>query len=95
MTDVGGSFISLHTTSYEFAKSSIFVLNFSGGVWMTILDDVKQMLSDVLQLGDDFEAFSASTPLLGNIPELDSMGVVSLLTSLEEFYGFVCVPLIY
>lgn len=56
---------------------------------MTILDDVKQMLADVLQLGDDCEAFSASTPLLGNIPELDSMGVVSLLTSLEEFYGFV------
>lgn len=56
---------------------------------MTILDDVKQMLVNVLQLDDDFEAFSESTPLLGNIPELDSMGVVSLLTSLEEFYGFV------
>lgn len=29
------------------------------------------------------------TPLLGAIPELDSMAVVSLLTALESRFGFV------
>lgn len=56
---------------------------------MAVLDDVKQILADVLQLGDGIEVFTVSTPLLGAIPELDSMTVVSLMTSLEEFYGFV------
>lgn len=56
---------------------------------MAVLDDVKQILAEVLQLGDSVQAFSPSTPLLGSIPELDSMTVVSLITSLEEFYGFV------
>jgi len=27
--------------------------------------------------------------LLGNLPELDSMAVVSIITALEEYYGFV------
>ncbi|MFC1750299.1 acyl carrier protein [Pseudomonadota bacterium] len=56
---------------------------------MAVFDDVKHILADVLQLGDDVEEFSVSTPLLGSIPELDSMTVVSLITSLEEYYGFV------
>lgn len=56
---------------------------------MAVLDDVKRILADVLQLGDGVDMFSASTPLLGAIPELDSMTVVALITSLEEFYGFV------
>ena len=33
--------------------------------------------------------FTRETPLLGAIPELDSMAVVSLITSLEERFGFV------
>ena len=32
---------------------------------------------------------TAQTPLLGAIPELDSMAVVSVLTSLEERFGLV------
>lgn len=56
---------------------------------MAVIDDVKHILADVLQLGEDAEEFSVSTPLLGSIPELDSMTVVSLMTSLEEYYGFV------
>ena len=56
---------------------------------MAVFDDVKQILAGVLQLGDSVEEFSVSTPLLGSIAELDSMTVVSLITSLEEFYGFV------
>ncbi|MCS6944593.1 MAG: acyl carrier protein [Sutterellaceae bacterium] len=49
---------------------------------------VKQVLSSVLNLGDRVAQFEASTPLLGAVPELDSMAVVSLLTALEEKFGF-------
>ncbi|GMV31389.1 MAG: hypothetical protein AMXMBFR59_35140 [Rhodanobacteraceae bacterium] len=49
---------------------------------------VKQVLSSVLNLGDRVAKFDAATPLLGAVPELDSMAVVSLLTALEEEFGF-------
>ena len=56
---------------------------------MSTIDEVKQILADVLQLGDAVEGFTEETPLLGNIPEFDSMAVVSVITSLEENYGFI------
>lgn len=49
---------------------------------------VKQVLATVLNLGDRVARFDAATPLLGAVPELDSMAVVSLLTALEEKFGF-------
>jgi len=52
------------------------------------LDEVKAILSDVLQLGDRARAFTEATPLLGAVPELDSMAVVSVITALEDHYGF-------
>ena len=51
------------------------------------LQETKQLLADVLQLGDVVEDFDASTPLLGSLPELDSMAVVTVVTSIEEQYG--------
>ena len=42
-----------------------------------------------LQLGARTERLSASTPLLGNLPELDSMAVVTVIAALEERFGFV------
>lgn len=51
---------------------------------MQILEDVKSQIKIVLQLDDRFDAADSSTPLLGAIPEFDSMAVVSLLTALEE-----------
>jgi len=56
---------------------------------MAVLDDVKQILAEVLQLGDKVNNFSMSTSLLGSIPEFNSMSVVSFITRLEEHYGFV------
>ena len=41
----------------------------------------------MLNLGERGVKLDLSTPLLGAIPELDSMAVVSLLTSLEERFG--------
>lgn len=51
------------------------------------LDDVKQILTDVLSLGDQGATLTAQSPLLGSIPELDSMAVVNLITALEEHFG--------
>ena len=54
-----------------------------------IIDDVKALLGSTLQLGKRSNALNASTPLLGAIPELDSMAVVSVITALEERFGIV------
>lgn len=56
---------------------------------MDTTKQVIQVLSSVLNLGDRGVAFDAATPLLGVLPELDSMAVVALLTELEERFGFV------
>ena len=32
--------------------------------------------------------FTDERPLLGSLPELDSMGVVALITAMEERFGF-------
>jgi acyl carrier protein len=51
------------------------------------LDEVKTILGDVLSLGDAKHALDQHSALLGSIPELDSMAVVSLITALEEHFG--------
>ncbi len=48
-----------------------------------------RIVGRVLELGNRAAAFGRETPLLGSIPELDSMAVATLLTSLEEHFGFV------
>ena len=52
------------------------------------MQDVKNILTDSLQLGARAEALTRDTPLLGNLPELDSMAVVTVITALEDHYGF-------
>jgi acyl carrier protein len=55
---------------------------------MQYLEQVKNILADVLSLGDDAKAaLNEQSALLGGIPELDSMGVVSIITALEEQFG--------
>lgn len=51
------------------------------------LEDVKNILADVLSLGDAKNALNEHSALLGSIPELDSMAVVNLITALEEHFG--------
>ena len=55
---------------------------------MSVLDEVRGLVTDVLQLGDRGSDMTADTLLLGAIPELDSMAVVGIITSIEEAYGF-------
>jgi acyl carrier protein len=56
---------------------------------MKVHDNVLRVLDDVLSLGGRSKTFTRDTPLLGAIPELDSMAVVTLITSLEEQFGIV------
>jgi acyl carrier protein len=46
------------------------------------------MLDSVLSLKGRAATFKDDTRLLGGLPELDSMAVASVLTSLEERFGF-------
>ena len=48
--------------------------------------NMRRLLADVLQIGERADALEASTPLLGNLPELDSMAVATLIASMEEFF---------
>ncbi len=49
--------------------------------------EVLSMLDDVLVLGGRATGFSADTALLGALPELDSMAVVTLINTMEERFG--------
>lgn len=51
------------------------------------LDEVKTIVIDVLSLGPAGQRLEAGSPLLGALPELDSMAVVSLIGALEEHFG--------
>jgi len=55
---------------------------------MDIKSELLAILDEVLSLKGRAEHFSLDTALLGALPELDSMAVVALLTSLEERFGF-------
>jgi acyl carrier protein len=54
---------------------------------MSTLTDVKNLLIDTLNLGAAGKSLSAESPLLGSLPELDSMAVVTLIGALEEHFG--------
>ena len=56
---------------------------------MNVLKEVRRVLDEVLSLGGRSAAFTRETPLMGAIPELDSMAVVTLITTLEEQFGLV------
>lgn len=53
------------------------------------LEDVKNILGDVLSLGDAKNSLTEHSALLGSIPELDSMAVVNLIAALEEHFGIM------
>ena len=53
------------------------------------LEQVKTILGEVLNLGPAASSLTADSPLLGSLPELDSMAVVSLIGALEEHFGIM------
>lgn len=56
---------------------------------MDIKAEVLAIIDEVLALNGRALGFESSTPLLGALPELDSMAVVGLITALEEKFGFI------
>ena len=54
---------------------------------MDVVREVTRVLDEVLSLGGRAASFTRQTPLLGAVPQLDSMAVVSLLTTLEERFA--------
>ncbi len=56
---------------------------------MDVKSEVLSILDEVLSLKGRAAGFALDTPLLGAIPELDSMAVVALITTMEERFGFI------
>jgi acyl carrier protein len=54
---------------------------------MQHIEEVKNILSDVLSLGERKNALKEDSLLLGDLPELDSMAVVNVITALEDHFG--------
>jgi acyl carrier protein len=54
---------------------------------MDTLLSVKKILRDALNLGDRAEKLTADTPLMGGLPEFDSMAVVTVVTMIEDEFG--------
>ncbi|MFI7544396.1 acyl carrier protein [Actinoplanes sp. NPDC049599] len=65
--------------------------NASGGKSMELTgsttEDVKAVLVSVLGIEDRAATIDAGTPLLGSLPELDSMAVLELVAALEQRFG--------
>ena len=55
---------------------------------MNTQKEVLSLLDEILSLNGRSTGFSLNTPLLGAIPELDSMAVVALITGFEDRFGF-------
>jgi acyl carrier protein len=51
------------------------------------IDAVKAVVVETLGVEDRAEALGADTPLLGSLPELDSMAVLELVLELEQRFG--------
>ena len=51
-------------------------------------DGVKSVLVETLGIEDRADSLTPETPLFGSIPELDSLAVVAVVTSLEDRFGF-------
>jgi acyl carrier protein len=54
---------------------------------MVIIDDVRTLVGGTLELGARGHEMDAETPLLGALPELDSMAVVSVIAALEDHFA--------
>ena len=50
-------------------------------------DTIKNIVINNLNLNGRKDELTLSTPLLGAIPELDSMAVVGIITAIEDNFG--------
>ena len=54
---------------------------------MNLTEQVLRVLDTALSMQGRAIRFEPSTPLLGALPELDSMAVLALITGLENHFG--------
>ncbi len=54
---------------------------------MPVLDEVTEIVRSVLRLPPEALAAGRDTPLLGALPEFDSLSVAELIAALEEHFG--------
>lgn len=52
-----------------------------------LIEQVKAVLTATLKVGPTAARWHADTLLLGNIPELDSLAVINVITALEDRFG--------
>ena len=55
---------------------------------MDVQQELTKVLAEVLHLQERATLLGRDSPLLGAIPELDSIAVVGVITTLEERFGF-------
>lgn len=53
-----------------------------------MLDQVRAVLIEALKLGAQAAEWRSDTILLGNVPELDSLAVMTVITALEDRFSF-------
>ena len=56
-------------------------------VTASTIEDVRAMVAETLGIGDRATSMDASTRLLGELPELDSLAVAELLAAIETRFG--------
>jgi acyl carrier protein len=56
---------------------------------LNITQTIVRVLDESLCLNGRSASFTRDTPLLGALPELDSMAVIGLITTLEDQFGLV------
>jgi len=54
---------------------------------MNSLNGIKNILADVLELGERANQFTENSFLLGSLSELDSISVVSVIVAIEDRFG--------
>lgn len=55
---------------------------------MDLQSELREILRAVLSLGARADRLEGGSPLLGAIPELDSMAVVGVIAAIEDRFGF-------
>ena len=58
--------------------------------WQLCMDlhsRIRSILRDTLNLGDRADRLTPDSPLLGGLPEFDSMAVVTVVTMVEDEFG--------
>lgn len=72
-----------HTSSHSLTAPA----SSSAAPAMNLTEQVLRVLDTALSLQGRATRFEPSTPLLGALPELDSMAVLALITGLENHFG--------